>query len=196
MNKVQKYLEKYLKTHCPLQEKKDIKILDIREKDLTGSLDLTGFTNLETVICKNNKINSLDISRCPNLKMLDCSRNRLSSLNMTGLTNLLMLNCENNYLSSLKLTGCSNLQVLSCFNNYLTKLDFLNDLSSEKLSQLLIDNNSFINDNSTSFDLTPFSRALTAGIIDIRNCHFSDKCLFRPADKKSDNHFCNEVGEN
>ncbi|CAG8744841.1 13190_t:CDS:1, partial [Cetraspora pellucida] len=155
--KAQRYLTKYLKEHCPLQEKKDITILDISEKDLAGSLNLTGFNILKAIICGKNKISGLNISQCSNLEMLDCSHNKLSSLNLNGLINLSIVCCDSNYLSSLKLTGCSNLQVLSCFNNYLTKLDFLNDLSSRKLRELLIGNNKFINDGSVPFDLAPFS---------------------------------------
>ncbi|CAG8469362.1 8206_t:CDS:2 [Racocetra fulgida] len=89
--------------------------------------------------------------------MLDCSHNKLSSLNLNGLINLSIVCCDSNYLSSLKLTGCSNLQVLSCFNNYLTKLDFLNDLSSRKLRELLIGNNKFINDDSKRIDNNKFN---------------------------------------
>jgi Leucine-rich repeat (LRR) protein len=113
----QKNLLKHLKTYCPLQEKKDITVLNIKEKDLTGPLNVVGFTNLRSLICSNNKINNLQINQCSNLEMLDCSNNRLSSLNLNGLTKLSMISCDNNYLSSLKLTGCSKLQVLSCFNN-------------------------------------------------------------------------------
>lgn len=44
--------------------------------------------------------------------------------------------------------------MFSCDNNYPTNLDFLNDLSCKKLRELSIDNNKFVKDDLTPFDLT------------------------------------------
>ncbi|WNE40647.1 MAG: Chromosome partition protein Smc [Mycoplasmataceae bacterium] len=67
---------------------KEIKLLNLSEKDLEGNLDLSQFANLEELNCSHNLLDNLDLSQCPNLTKLDCSYNILDNLNfLTKLPN-------------------------------------------------------------------------------------------------------------
>ncbi|WNE41204.1 MAG: hypothetical protein mread185_000661 [Mycoplasmataceae bacterium] len=57
----------------------EITNLDISEKSLSGSLDLSDFINLESLDCSNNKITSLSLKGCDKLININCSNNKLTS---------------------------------------------------------------------------------------------------------------------
>ncbi|CAH1756524.1 15467_t:CDS:10 [Entrophospora sp. SA101] len=116
----------------PLEQRTNLKKLNISRKNLAGVLKLEGFDNLEELYCYSNKLTSLDCSNCPQLKIIRCQINKLTNLN---------------------LTNCSNITELYCNRNQLINLNFLTDLNSEKLETLLVANNNF-----SASDLTPFAR--------------------------------------
>lgn len=113
--------------------------------DLVGTLDLSGFSELTSVSCSNNRLaavhltelpslnslniagNSLlpppDLSSCPELTMLDCSATDLYELDLSACPNLTWLNCSSNDLTKLDLSRCPNLQTLVCGENALGELD-------------------------------------------------------------------------
>jgi len=105
--------------------RKEITHLDIRkgkvgwylkEKNLTGSLKLEGFTNLRTLIISSHELIGLDVSECKNLVELDCRSNELNSLNANGCVNLKKLDCSNNNLNELDLNTCSKLEEVNINN--------------------------------------------------------------------------------
>jgi len=66
---------------CHLKPKrKSIKILDVKNKNLTGSLDLSDFLSLEILDCWGNKLTDLKLDNCRQLRMLNCNDNRLTTL--------------------------------------------------------------------------------------------------------------------
>lgn len=132
----------------------DILIINVSFKNLTYLPDLSRFTKLEELYCKNNELVSLP--QLPNsLKRLCCENNQLSSLPELN-DNLILLSCcdnelvllpqlpnsleslycENNQLRSLPQLP-NNLESLYCENNELRSLPPLND----NLYVLMCDNN-------------------------------------------------------
>ncbi|MCE8167816.1 MAG: 50S ribosome-binding GTPase [Candidatus Moeniiplasma glomeromycotorum] len=102
------------------KRRKDITKLDIskgkvgggyfsEEKNLTGSLKLEGFINLQNLIISSHELIELDVSECPHLEELDCQNNQLNNLNVTNCSNLYKINCSGNNLKELDLSTCTNL---------------------------------------------------------------------------------------
>src|SRR5207244_9902804 len=90
----------------PFDKRKDITKLDIRYKDLAGSLNLEGFDNLKELFCSGNKFTSLNIKDCTKLEELDCSFNNLVSLSLpSGLRELKRFSCNDNLLTNLVFTS-------------------------------------------------------------------------------------------
>ncbi|KLL02903.1 MAG: hypothetical protein MRECE_38c014 [Mycoplasmataceae bacterium CE_OT135] len=126
--------ETWLDWKYPPETRKEIKELDIRQKDLTGPLNLNDFVNLEKLNCASNSylwkqplydgcFNYLDISNCEKLIELDCSANlQLSNLILPKKgKNLIKISTSCHYCS-----GASNsLDDLSIFSHLenLEKLD-------------------------------------------------------------------------
>jgi Leucine-rich repeat (LRR) protein len=78
---------------------KDIKILNLSNKNIKGILDLSEFESLEELDCSNNKIT--EIINIPNtLKYLNCENNEITKLNNLP-NNLTGINCKKNPLKEL-----------------------------------------------------------------------------------------------
>ncbi len=120
----------------------NIQELNIGSKNIKGLLDLSKFTNLENLICCNNKITKI-VNYPESLKSLKCNDNNLTSLDnltckiqflycdfneITNLDNLpnslIFLTCVNNKITSLDYLP-ENLQFLMCVDNPIKSLDML-----------------------------------------------------------------------
>ncbi len=127
-----------------ISEAKQIKYLYLNNSSITDLRGIEAFTNLQTLLCdenritnlnvsalinlvglncNNNQLTTLDVSTCINLQILSCSSNRLTSLNVSGSTKLVELACTYNQLTSLDVLGCTNLKNLYCGTNRLISLD-------------------------------------------------------------------------
>lgn len=91
------------------------------------SLDLSGASVLETIYLFDNNINSLTFSGNIALENVYCSNNNLTALDLSGAPNLTGIQCNSNKLSSLNVTANAALQNLSCSDNQLTSLDVSNN---------------------------------------------------------------------
>lgn len=134
------------------------------------ALDISGMSDLRTLLCENNKISSLAISEAPLLEMLVCNNNLLTQLDLSASNRLKFLICHSNHLSELDLRACSNLSEVDCSHNpQLTKVQLsptltslncsncaLKEIAVEKLSSLLhLD----CNDNQISnLNLAPLTK--------------------------------------
>jgi uncharacterized protein YjdB len=105
---------------------KYLELLDIQDKGLTGTLDLSGCTNLTELSCGDNQISILNVSNLTNLTVLNCYNTQISTLDVSSLTNLTGLNCINNQISTLDVSNLTNLTVLFCYNNQISTLDVSN----------------------------------------------------------------------
>ena len=85
-----------------LDKKDKIDILNLNSRNLTGEMNLTGFTNLKTLECTNNQITSLDVSNCPNLVHLNLKNNPLlADLHVFSLKKIQKLETGDNKRNSL-----------------------------------------------------------------------------------------------
>lgn len=128
--------------------------LDLSYLNLTGWLDVSCMTRLETLNIDGNGISMLALGEIETLTDLSCSFNSLGSLDVTNCENLQNLSCSYNILESLDVSGMSNLQQLNCFGNELSSLDLEN---ASQLSQLDCSNNNLTGlDISTNTSLSTF----------------------------------------
>lgn len=97
--------------------------IDIPYKELTGVLDVSGFSKLKLINCEGNELTSLVLDDCISLVQAECYYNVLQTLQIKNCKNLHYLDCDGNELKELDLSTCMNLTELICSNNQLTYLD-------------------------------------------------------------------------
>lgn len=99
--------------------------IDISYKELTGVLDLSGFSKLRLINCEGNELKSLILDDCISLVQTECYYNVLQTLRLKNCGNLQYLDCDGNELEELDLSTCMNLIELTCSNNRLIYLDLM-----------------------------------------------------------------------
>lgn len=107
--------------------------IDFRFMSLTGELDLTGLTRLESIIIDNNKITSIKgLSTLSRLQSLHASSSGLSGpLDLSGLKNLDQAWLGYNQITEIKgLETLNSLSTLNLSRNQLTRLEGLDGLAS------------------------------------------------------------------
>jgi hypothetical protein len=97
--------------------------IDISYKDLIGTLDLSGFSNLNKLDLSGNLLTEIDLSNCTSLVDTDCSNNGLTKLLVSNSKTLTSLDCSWNDIVELNVEGCTSLIKLYCNNNKLTTLN-------------------------------------------------------------------------
>ena len=128
---------------------------------MSGSLDLSANTQLESAVvlesglnsltlgslprlndlhCEDNPLGTLDVSGCPALETLICAGCGLSALNVSGCALLRDLNCDRNSLTALDVSRCTALQCLALAENQLTQLPLS---SCKALKELYCNDNLF-----------------------------------------------------
>jgi hypothetical protein len=96
---------------------KRIRFIHIANKNLEGTLNVSGLTSLVWVDCSFNNLVSLNASGCAALEWLWCHNNRLTSLNVSGSPALAAIDCYSNKLTSLSVAGLNELVFLDCSYN-------------------------------------------------------------------------------
>ena len=102
-------------------------------RDIASLSGISSFTNLEILVCNDNKLRSIDVSENLKLRELSCMRNELNSLdvsNNTELTSLISASCD---LTSLDVSSNTKLIVLNCSDNFLNRLDVSANTSLREL---------------------------------------------------------------
>jgi len=118
--------------------------IDLRYKNLTGTLDLSGFSGLKSLNCAGNLLTAINFSGCSSLldvkvpynsltgilladssllETLDCSWNQITSIGINNCAVLRYLYCEQNKLTAINVSNNPGLIELFCGNNSLTQLD-------------------------------------------------------------------------
>jgi len=119
-----------------------LKILDCSFSTPLKEIDVTGCSQLQTLLCIGiYYVTKITLTGCNQLKTLDCRYNALSKIDLTSCPQLQVLECFSNKLTELDITKCTQLQKLSCGENLIRKLDLTNN---KNLLKLEIWNNSFI----------------------------------------------------
>jgi hypothetical protein len=67
-------------TWCDNEENRRVTAIDFIGMDLTGRLNLKGFTQLETLLISNNQLVGLDVTDCVSLKTLRANWNRIREI--------------------------------------------------------------------------------------------------------------------
>ncbi|WP_459212195.1 T9SS type A sorting domain-containing protein [Aquimarina rhabdastrellae] len=132
-----------------------LEVVNIVRLDGKSISDLTGiedFTNMESLLCRNNNLTSLDVSNNANLVSLSLDNNGFNSIDISSNVNLKSLSISGNNLTTIDLSNNIVLENLSIDrNNNLTSLDVsqntvLKNLSAYdcSLSQIDLSNNTGI----------------------------------------------------
>jgi hypothetical protein len=124
---------------------KDIKILEINNQNLEGSLIIQDFPNLEKINCRDNK--------------------GITSINLINLPKLDYFHGNGCHLENVTIDNCSNITFFNVANNYLTDTNFLDSLNSEKLVELSLHTNDF-----PEQDLSVFSKFKNLERLFLDNC--------------------------
>lgn len=85
------------------------------------------FTELEALICDDNKLTSLDVSNNTALELLSLDDNQLTSLDLGNNAGLVVLNCGRNRLASIDVSNNAALEFLFLKGNQLTSIDVSNN---------------------------------------------------------------------
>ncbi|WP_338393025.1 MBG domain-containing protein [Fulvitalea axinellae] len=97
--------------------------LDIAQRKLKGTMDLSPFTALKELYCSDNQLTSLNLSANTVLTEINCSSNQLTALNLSTNTALMEVTCSGNQLAALDLITNTKLHSLYCHSNQLSSLD-------------------------------------------------------------------------
>lgn len=114
--------QEWLDQNYPKERRHLIYILNINRKNLIGSLDLTDFTNLETLDCFFNQLTSLELTGLIKLELIACNDNLLTNLDFLSNLNpekLTILDIKDNNISDQDISIFSrfiNLESLSIGN--------------------------------------------------------------------------------
>lgn len=100
------------------KEAEAVTYINVSGKDINSLKGIEIFTNLETLLCRENKLTSLDMSGNPKLTELVCDSNELTELDLTKNSALTDLSCFDNRLPALDLSGNPNLESLTCGGPY------------------------------------------------------------------------------
>ncbi|MBS1535103.1 MAG: T9SS type A sorting domain-containing protein [Bacteroidetes bacterium] len=115
--------------------------------NISGDLDLTGFSNLKFVNFQGNSISNINVSGLLSLQQLDMGYNNLTSIDLTSNPNFKYLGAAYNLLTSLDISHNPLLTHLYVNNNQLTTLDlsqntvfFYLNVKNNNLNSLFIKN--------------------------------------------------------
>jgi Leucine-rich repeat (LRR) protein len=119
---------------------------------LTGIED---FTQLTSLICRNNQITTLDLSNNSLLTFIDCSNNQITTLDLSNNSLLTFIDCSNNQITYISFNYNNNaVEELNCSRNNLSSLTIFQNYGSTPnniLKHLNIEDNLFENFNFTSY---------------------------------------------
>ncbi len=91
--------------------------IDLQNKNLTGTLNLSPLEELKTFFCTNSSINVLNIEKCKKLVYMEFSKNKLSYLDVSNHPELTHVVCSNNVIENINISACPKLEYVTCENN-------------------------------------------------------------------------------
>ena len=145
--------------------------LDLSENPLSGTVDLSGLSNLVELTMNNNTGRPVDLVFGYNLKLIsiECRKSHISNIDIQHCFNLEILKCKENDLSHLYTPFNTNLKELDCTQNQLEEVDLSActklkklQLSSNKIYGIKLKNNPELEEVNLSGNVI--------GDLDLSNC--------------------------
>ena len=96
---------------CVYQGERHVCDISFDRAKVVGELNVSHFPVLETLGCRETRLDSINASHCPMLIGLSCADNRLTELIITGCTQLEHVDCRENSLSFVDCTLCPMLDI-------------------------------------------------------------------------------------
>ena len=96
---------------------------DFPNRNLVGTLNLSGFSKLRAFGCAGNSITAVSISDCPLLDELNVAQNLLTNFSVSNCAELRLVWCEENMLPSVSMSNLPTLRQFHCYQNPITELD-------------------------------------------------------------------------
>lgn len=100
-----------------------IRVLDLHENQLAGTIDCSAMVSLSKVDVADNALSSLVLPQSSTVYEIDCSNNNITALDVTGLSGLDELDCSGNSIAALDLTGLASMTALRAGDNRLATID-------------------------------------------------------------------------
>ncbi len=105
----------------------NLQTFKFRDNLVTGTLDVSGMTNLTYLDFVNNRISDVNLQGTTNLiTLIGAGNNSLSSLNFSQIPNLQELKISYCHFNTLDVSSLSHLQVIECYYNNMTSLNIGN----------------------------------------------------------------------
>ncbi len=98
--------------------------VDVSYNKLSGELDLSNWSKLDSFRCMGNEITSLNLKTQTELKYLACADNLIETLDLSGQTGLTQLTCGDTLLKTIDLSGQTGSVYFDCSRNCLTSILF------------------------------------------------------------------------
>lgn len=108
--------------------------IEWKDKKLAGTLNLSGFTALQSLDVSRNSLTSLNVSGDAALSELNAYRNRLTAANLDGCTGLVNVKIYKNRLTDFEISATPMIKTLNVSNNYLVDLNVSNSSTLETLN--------------------------------------------------------------
>jgi len=115
--------QKWLEKTYPKEQRKEVKKIFARGKNLEGKLIVEDFESLEKIECGFN--------------------NKLTSIEITNLSQLTYFHANGCQITNITINNCPEINYFNIGNNLLGETNFLSQLNSEKLTYLSIHSNNF-----------------------------------------------------
>lgn len=100
-----------------------MRVLDVSENQITGTLDCSAMTALTKIDCGDNLLSDVLLPKTSVIYQVDVRNNNLTNLDVTGLSAVTELNCQGNQLQGLDLTGMTALEDLYAYENQIAAID-------------------------------------------------------------------------
>lgn len=117
------YAENSLLTSINVAGCPALRVLDIHENAIEGTIDCSAMSSLSKIDIADNHFTSLTLPKHSDVYEVDCSRNDLTEIDVTGLSGLSSLSCSENALTSLDLTGLDSVEEIYADGNQLSSID-------------------------------------------------------------------------
>jgi len=160
--------QEYLNWHYPKGQRKEIKFLNLNNKNLAGVLDCSDFINLEKLRCDDNQLIELILPPLPNLTELYCCNNYLTKLDFLSQFNPKQL--EELYINNNNFL-VSDLTIFSAFINL--KELAIGNWDAEKIEQGIY--------NRFRGSLEPLQGLSKLEVLDIHNTDLDHGLEYLPA---------------